>query len=152
MNFRYFSHKIGGFILAALMLTGVVFFSSTTAEAQTRVRRPVVVYRPYYRVYRPNRLYRPFGWYDNGWYNNSWYNPYSQYIFNNSEQAAQKGYEQGVKTGEEDGRKNKSFSFERSHYYKEAGFGNFGEVYRRYFARGYENGYREGAARASAKY
>lgn len=160
MNLKYFTHKLGGLALAALMLTGITIFSTTDVAAQRRVgRRPVVIVRPVspYRFYRP---FRPFGWYgygygfyDNGFYNpySSFYNPYSQYIFDNSEEAARKAANQGYKTGEEDGRKNKSFSFERSHFFKEAGFGNFGEVYRKNFAGGYEQGFAAGTARAEAK-
>ena len=49
MKGRYLK-KIGGFILAALMLSGVVFVSAGTVEAQHR--RRVIIVRPY----------RPFGW------------------------------------------------------------------------------------------
>ena len=55
------------------------------------------------------------------------------------------GYKQGFKTGKDDGKKAKSFGFERSHYFQEAGFGNFGEAYRGGFSRGYHEGYRVGS-------
>jgi hypothetical protein len=153
MNFKNITHKLGGLALAALMLTGITIFSTMDVTAQRRIgRRPVVIVRQVspYRYYRP---FRPFGWYGYGYgfYNDSFYNPYSQYIFDNSEEAARKAANQGYKTGEEDGRKSKSFSFERSHFYKEAGFGNFGEVYRKNFARGYENGFAAGTVTAQAK-
>lgn len=160
------SRKIGGFALTALMLTGIAIFSTTEASAQRRIGRSrgviVRTYRPS-RPYRSLGFYRPFrqfggygygfgnGFYGDGFYGNSFYNSYSRYVFDNSEEASQSGVKQGYKTGEDDGRKEKSFSFERSHYYKEAGFGNFGEVYRRNFAQGYENGYAEGTERAEAK-
>ena len=54
------------------------------------------------------------------------------------------GYNQGYKTGRDDGKKAKSFNPQRSHYYQEAGFGNFGEVYRSGFNRGYQVGYHAG--------
>ena len=140
--------KIGGLALAALMLTGVVLVSSDTAEAQTR-RRVIVVRRS------PTWIYRPYGWwghpfYDRWGYDRFGYDPWSygfryrQYVFDNSEEAVEKGYKQGFKTGKDDGKKAKSYSPQRSHYYKEAGFGNFGEVYRSGFARGYREGYRVG--------
>jgi hypothetical protein len=151
MKGKYFK-KIGGFVLAALMLAGVAFASSSTAEAQGRRR---VIVRPYpYRIYRPfgfgyrSRWDYPYG-YDRWGYNR--YDPWSpygsayrQYVFSNSESAVNSGYRQGFKTGKDDGKKAKSFSFERSHYFQEAGFGNFGEAYRSGFSRGYQEGYRVG--------
>lgn len=134
---------VGGFILATLMmLTGIVFVSPSTAEAQGR-RRVIIV-----------RQHRPFG------YRNWWgrgYDPwspygryYSQYVFDDSEDAVNSGYKQGFQTGKDDGKKAKSFSYERSHYFQEAGFGNFGEAYRSGFSRGYQEGYQAGSnSRAS---
>lgn len=147
--------KVGGLTLAALMLTGITFFSASDASAQRRGFRRGVVVRPV-RIYRPYYGYgiRPFGWggygYYNNWYGDSFYNPYNQYVFSNPEDAAQTAYSQGFRTGEEDGRKNKSFSFERSHYYKEAGFSNFAEVYRRNFSRGYRGGFETGSGRSDS--
>ena len=116
--------KLGGFILAALLLPGVVTLLSTTnAQAQRRV---VVV-----RTYRP--FYRPC-------YNR--YNYYSQYVFSSSERAFNQGYHDGMKTGESDVRHRRSYDPERSHYFQEAGFGNFAEAYRNGFARGYADGFR----------
>ena len=45
--------RIGGFVLAALMLSGIAFVSSSTAQAQGR--RVIVRSNPY-------RIYRPFGY------------------------------------------------------------------------------------------
>ena len=132
MKVRYLK-RIGGLILAVLMLAGVAFVSPSTAEAQ--FRRRVIVVRSYPGFYRPYWYRRPFG-YDFR---------YSQYVFSNPDSAANHGYEQGFKTGREDGKKAKSFSPERSHYFEEAGFGNFGEVYRTGFSRGYREGYRVGS-------
>ena len=53
-------------------------------------------------------------------------------------------YKDGFKTGKDDGKKAKSFDPQRSHYFKEAGFGNFADVYRPNFSRGYQDGYRVG--------
>lgn len=134
--------KIGGFVFAALMLFGVVFVTPSNVEAQGHGRRRVIIVRPY----------RPFG-FGHRWGYNRWdYDPWSpygsayrQYVFDNSEKAVNSGYQQGFKTGRDDGKKAKTFSFERSHYFQEAGFGNFGEAYRTGFSRGYQEGYRAGS-------
>lgn len=138
MKGRYLK-KLGGIILAALMLSGVAFVSASTVEAQHR--RRVIIVRPY----------SPFG---RGWWGRPYgpYGPYgydrfrfNQYVFSSTDSAASHGYEQGFSTGKDDGKKAKSFSYERSHYFQEAGFGNFGEVYRSAFSRGYQEGYRVGS-------
>jgi len=147
---KYFK-RIGGVLLATLLLSGIVFLSPSTAEAQRR--RRVIIVRP-----NPYRIYRPFGYGYRSWWGRPWgydpwgYDPWSpygsrfrQYVFDNREEAISQGYKQGFKTGKDDGKKTKSYSPERSHYYQEAGFGNFGEVYRSGFARGYQDGYRIGA-------
>ena len=138
--------KIGGLALTALMLFGVGFLSSSEAQAQHR--RRVVIVRPF-----PYRIYRPFGFGYRNWWGYPYgygYDPwgydfrYNYYVFDNSEKAAYQAYNDGFKTGKDDGKKNKSFDPQRSHYFKEAGFGNFAEVYRPNFSRGYEDGYRVG--------
>jgi len=136
--------KIGGLALGALMLFGIAFVSSTEAQAQRRGR--VVIVRPY-----PYRIYRPFGFGYRSWWGYPYgygYNPYAfgygHYVFDNSEEAGSQAYNDGFKTGRDDGKKNESFDPQRSHYFKEAGFGNFAEVYRSSFARGYDEGYRVG--------
>ena len=139
--------KIGGLALTALMLFGIAFISSAEAQAQQR-RRRVLIVRPY-----PYRIYRPFG-FRNGWgYPYGWgYDPwgynfrYNHYVFDNTDEAAGQAYKDGFKTGKSDGKKDKSYDPQRSHYFKEAGFGNFGEVYRNNFSRGYQDGYRVGSA------
>jgi|SRR5215213_5613123 len=146
--------RIGGLALGALMLFGVMFVSSNDVQAQRNQRRRVVIVRPY-----PYRIYRPFGFgYRNWWgypygYPYDWgYDPwspgfrYSHYVFDNSEKAEERGYKDGFKTGKDDGKKDKSYSPQRSHYFKEAGFGNFAEVYRSAFSRGYQDGYRVGGS------
>lgn len=144
MKGKYFK-RIGAFLLGAVMLSGVAFVSAGTVEAQGR-RRVIIV-----------RQHRPFGYrgwwgspYDRWGYNR--YDPWSpygsayrQYVFDSGEKAVNSGYQQGFKTGKDDGRKAKSFSFERSHYFQDAGFGNFGEAYRSGFSRGYQDGYRAGS-------
>ena len=153
--------KIGGFILAALMLCGIAFVSSSTVQAQTRRR---VIVRPYpYRIYRRFDAFGYDRWgYDrwgfdrfgrDRWGNQRFgYDPWSpygsfyrQYVFHNSEAAVTQAYKDGFKTGKDDGKKAKSFNPQRSHYYHDAGFGNFAEVYRSGFSRGYQEGYRVGS-------
>jgi hypothetical protein len=88
-------------------------------------------------IVRPYRPYRPFGWYPYG------YEPYAynQYVFSSGDAANNQGYHDGYKTGKDDGNKAKSYSPERSHYFHDAGFGNFAEAYRGGFAQGYREGY-----------
>lgn len=143
MKGRYLK-RIGGLILAVLMFSAVEFVSPSTAEGQTG--RRVIIVRNYPRFYRPYRSFWGWPYYGYG------YDPYrySQYVFSSTDSAANHGYERGFKTGKDDGKKAKSLNPERSHYFQEAGFGNFGEVYRTAFSRGYQQGYRVGSnSRAS---
>ena len=132
--------RIGGLTLAALMLVGIAFVSPTSVAAQRRHRRVVIV-RPY-----PYRFYRPWGYYPWGYY--PYDMRYSQYVFEDGDRAVDQGYKDGYKTGEKDGKKNKSYDPQRSHYFHDSGFGNFAEVYRSGFSRGYDEGYRVGNSRA----
>lgn len=129
--------KFGALVLTLLVLPGVVaLLSSTTAEAQRRV----VIVRP---IYRP--FYRPWGWGYRGWGYNpyfDYYSRYSQYVFGDSDQAYNQGYQDGIKTGRGDAKNRRTYNPQRSHYYQEAGFGNFGEVFRSGFLRGYADGFR----------
>ena len=131
--------RIGGLTLAALMLVGIAFVSPASVAAQ-RLQRRVVIVRPY-----PYRFYRPWGW---RWGYYPYDMRYSQYVFEDGDRAVNQGYKDGYKTGEKDGKKNKSYDPQRSHYYHDSGFGNFAEVYRSGFSRGYEDGYRVGNGRA----
>ena len=145
--------KVGGLALTALMLFGIGFVSSSEAQAQRR--RRVVIVRPYpYRIYRPFGFgYRDWWGYPYGWAYDPWsYNfRYNHYVFDNSDKAGNQGYKDGFKTGEKDGKKAKSYDPQRSHYFKEAGFGNFADVYRPNFSRGYQDGYRVGQNERAAK-
>jgi hypothetical protein len=129
--------KFGAFVLAVLVLPGLVtVLSSINTQAQRRI---VVVRRP---VYRP--FYRPWGWgrpwgYDPYF---DYYSRYGHYVFKSSESALNQGYQDGKNTGEGDTKHRRSYDPQRSHYFQEAGFGNFGEVYREGFVRGYADGYR----------
>jgi hypothetical protein len=138
MNTRYL-RKLIGFLLAALLLTGIMLLAGTTAAAQLRQQRRVIVVQPV----------RPFG--DPFWQQRRFnrYRYYSQYFFSNSDKAEGQGYKDGLKTGKEDGKKMKSFDPERSHYYSDSGFGNFAQDYRSGFSSGYQQGYREGQNQAA---
>jgi len=128
--------RLGGLFLAVLFLPGVVtLLSSDTAQAQRR--RVIIVRQPYYRVYRPWG-WRPWGY--NPYFD--YYSRYGHYIFDNSGTAYNQGYQDGSKTGRNDAKDDKSYNPQRSHYYQEAGYGNFGEVYRSGFLRGYADAYR----------
>jgi hypothetical protein len=130
---RKYFRKFGGLVLTALLLPGIVVaLSSATASAQRRV---IIVRRP---IYRPFWGYRRWD-YDPYFH---YYSRYGHYVFNNSEKAARQGYEDGLKTGEGDAKHRRTYDPQRSHYYQEAGFGNFGEVYRSGFLRGYDNGFK----------
>lgn len=136
---KNFLRKVGGFVLAAMLAAGVVVsFGTSTAQAQGRrvvIVRPVPLYRPYGFGWRG--YWGPYYGYPYGWN----YGYYSHYVFSNGEAAADQGYQDGFKTGSDDGRKHKSYDPERSHYFHDAGFGNFAEAYRSGFARGYRDGY-----------
>jgi len=133
---RKYLRRLGGFILTALLLPGVVtLLSSKSAEAQ---QRRVAIVRTYRPVYNPWWGYRRFG-YDPYF---DYYSRYGHYVFRSSEAAYNEGYHDGLSTGKGDVKHRRSYDPERSHYFQEAGFGNFGEVYRQGFVRGYGDGYR----------
>jgi hypothetical protein len=83
MNTRLL-RKIIVFFLAALLLTSIVLFAGTSAAAQSRVQRRVVVMRPV-RPFRIGRRYDPF------WDRYGRHNYYSQYVFSSSEKAYNEG-------------------------------------------------------------
>ncbi len=66
---------------------------------------------------------------NNGGYNNGGYN----------NQQIQQGYQYGVNTGASDAQQRKSYSPQRSHYYKEAST----QAFRDGFVRGYDQGFRQ---------
>ncbi len=128
--------RISSLLFAVLLVAGAMFIAPGTAQAQGR---RVVIVRPF----------RPFGfrpWW--GYWGYGPYGPYgtyySQYVFDSSDSALNQGYHDGYKTGRDDGKKDKSYDPQRSHYYHDSGFGNYAEVYRSGFSRGYSAGYSEG--------
>ena len=144
---KYLVRGIGGLALSALIILGLTATSATTANAQWRggfhgggwhgggfhggsrvviaPRFGVGFGRGYWRGY-------PYG-YPYGYYN--------QYVFGDSTAADSQGYHDGLKTGADDAKNGRTFDPERSHYFKDAGFGNFAESYREGFDRGYSDGF-----------
>ncbi len=142
--------RMGGVVLGASLLFGVAMMSSSTVQAQRggfhgggfhgggfhggfRGGHSRVIIRPgfgfgYYGY--------PYGYYGYP------YGYYSQYYFGDSEGAQSQGYHDGLKTGASDVRRGQSFDPERSHYFKDAGFGNFAGDYREGFSKGYSDGFR----------
>jgi hypothetical protein len=126
--------KIAGFILMLLLVPGVALLSSTTVNAQRRV---VVVRSP--RFHGPG-----FGW---GWYGYGYpyaypYGYSSNYVFGSADSAYDQGYRDGQRTGANDARRHQSYNPERSHYFRNARYGNYGGEYRNGFDHGYQSGYR----------
>lgn len=150
MKGKYLLRGIRNLALIAFLVLGVTAAASTEANAQARFRGgfhaggfhtrvfvgPRVVVGP--RVFIGPR----FGYYPY-WYGYPYsYGYYGQYVFGDSVAADSQGYHDGLRTGEDDMRHGRSFDPERSHYFKDAGFGNFAEDYREGFERGYSTGFR----------
>ena len=130
--------RIGGFVLAALLLSGTAIVSGTTAQARGRGGfRGGGGFAGRARLGRVGgRFFRPYGYfygYPYGYYN--------QFVFSSSQAADNQGFKDGLKTGSSDARRGQSNDPERSHYFKNAGFGNFGQTYREGFLRGYSEGF-----------
>ena len=107
--------------------------ASTQAFREGFVRGYDQGYRQYAGNYG-NGGYRNDGYYGNGGYPNG---GYGNGNYNNQELNA--GYQQGINTGSDDGRRNKTYSPERSRYYQNART----QAFREGFIRGYDAGYRQ---------
>ena len=94
-------------------------------------------YRQYAGAYG-NGGYRNEGYRNDGYRGNSGYGGYESQQLN-------AGYQQGLNTGASDGRSNKSYSPERSRYFRNAST----QAYREGFVRGYDAGYRQYAGNRS---
>jgi hypothetical protein len=81
--------------------------------------------------------YRNDGYYG-GYRNDGYYGGYSN-------QEVNRGYQRGLNTGADDGRNGKSYSPERSRYYRSASR----QAFREGFVRGYDQGYRQYARNRS---
>jgi hypothetical protein len=136
MNGNNSLSRIGGFVLAVALLFGVTIMSSTAVQAQ----------RGFHGGGFHNRVFigPRFG---SGWYGYPYgyygypYGYYSHYVFGDSTAADSQGFHDGQKTGSNDVRGHRSNDPERSHYFKDAGFGNFAQDYRQGFMRGYSQGF-----------
>ena len=134
MNKKNLLRKVGGLMLAVILLPGIAMLAGSTAQAQGRWRgghrgRAVVI--------APRIGFGPrWGWYGYPYARSG----YSQFVFANTAAAESQGYHDGLMTGSDDARKGKSNDPERSHFFQDAGFGNFADAYRE----GFENGYRAG--------
>jgi len=134
MMSRYF-RRFSGLILSVLLLPGfVALLGGKNAEAQQR--RVIIV--PVYRHYHNPWGYRHWG-YDPYF---DYYSRYGHYVFDSSDRAYSQGYRDGQKTGAGDLKNHRTYNPQRSHYFQEAGFGNFGEPYRAGFVRGYADAFR----------
>ena len=134
---KYLLRGIGGLVLGALLMFGVTASSATTANARG-------AWRGGSRVVIAPRVGLGFGrgyWGWRGYRYGYPYGYYSQYVFGDSEAAESQGYHDGLNTGQDDVRHGRSFDPERSHYFKDAGFGNFAGAYREGFDRGYSAGF-----------
>jgi hypothetical protein len=140
--------RIGGVVLGVSLLFGVAMMSTTSVQAQRGGfhgagfhggghSRVIIGPRVGFGFGRGYYGY-PYGYY--GYYGYP-YGYYSQYVFGDSEAADSQGYHDGLKTGASDARRGQSFDPERSHYFKDAGFGNFAGDYREGFSRGYSDGF-----------
>ena len=137
MKGKYWLRGIRNLILGALLVFGVTAFA-TTANAQ-RFRGGFHGGGFHARVFIGPR----FGYYPYPYrYRYPYYGYYGEYVFGDSVAADSQGYHDGLRTGEDDAHHGRSFDPERSHYFKDAGFGNFAEDYREGFERGYSTGFR----------
>ena len=146
-------HRIGAFVLGALLVCGAAIMSSTAVSAQGRgggfhgggdFHGGGGFHGGGFRGgrFHTRVLIGPrFGWgYPYGYYGYP-YGYYSQYVFGDSEAANSQGYHDGLKTGANDAHRRQSYDPQRSHYFKDAGFGNFAQDYREGFDRGYKEGF-----------
>ena len=146
---KYLVRGIGGLALSALIILGVTASSATTANAQWRGGFHGGGwhgggFRGGSRVVIAPRVGLGFGRGYWGWRGYPYaypYGYYSHYVFGDSTAADSQGYQDGLKTGMDDAKHSRSFDPERSHYFKDAGFGNFAESYREGFDRGYSDGF-----------
>jgi hypothetical protein len=162
MSNNHLLHKIGAFILAALLLPGMAMLDSASVQAQGRGGHGGGGFH--------GGGFHGGGFHDRGfhghdrvfigpgfgfgypyWYYDYYGYPYgysSKYVFGTAADAKNQGYQDGLKTGSSDERKHQSYDPERSHYFRDAGFGNYADAYREGFASGYQAGYPGGTRQA----
>ena len=149
MNGKYLLRGIRNLLLGGLLIFGVAAMASTEANAQGRFRGGFRGSGFHTRVFIGPRVFvgPGFGYPYPYWYGYPYgypygYGYYGKYVFGDSEAANSQGYHDGLRTGADDARHARSYDPERSHYFKNAGFGNFAEDYREGFERGYNAGFR----------
>lgn len=143
MRGKYLLRGIRNLLLGALLVFGVTAFASTDASAQGRFRGGFRGGGFHTRVFIGPRFGYPYPyWYGYGYPYGYGYGYYGQYVFGDSVAADSQGYHDGLRTGEEDAHHGRTFDPERSHYFKDSGFGNFAQAYRDGFERGYGAGFR----------
>jgi hypothetical protein len=137
MKGKYLLRGIPALVLGALLMFGVTASSSTTANAQG-------FHGGFHgggfhtRVFIGPRFGYGYGY--PYWYGYRY--GYGQYVFGDTSAANSQGYYDGLKVGTNDMRHRRSYDPERSHYFRDAGFGNFADAYRAGFERGYSIGFR----------
>lgn len=137
MKGKYLLRGIRNLLLGALLVFGVTALASTDTNAQARFRGGFYGGGFHTRVFVGPR-FGPYPY----WYGYPYYGYNSRYVFGDNVGAESQGYHDGLKTGEADARHGRSYDPERSHYYKNSGFGNFAGSYREGFERGYSAGFR----------
>jgi hypothetical protein len=147
MNGKNLIQKVGGVVLAASLLFGAAIMSSSTVQAQRRGGgfHGGGFHGGGFRGGFGGRAFigPRFGWgygYPYGYYGYP-YSSYSHYVFGDSQAADAEGHQDGLKTGASDAHRGQSDDPQRSHYFKDAGFGNFAQDYREGFLRGYSEGF-----------
>lgn len=138
MRGNYLLRGIRNLLLGALLVFGVTALASTDANAQARFRGGFHGGGFHTRVFIGPRFGYGYGYP----YGYPYYGYNNRYVFGDNVGAESQGYHDGMKTGEGDARNGRSYDPERSHYYKNAGFGNFAGDYREGFERGYSAGFR----------
>ena len=123
-----------GVSLMAMLLFGV---GSTTAQAQHRGRRPVVIYRSYWGP--------RWGW---GWgWNNPFWSPTVRLV-DPIAQARESGYSDGHSRGKDDAKHGKANAPESHKHFRNSD----SQTYRQAFLQGYADGYREKMGDMREKY
>jgi len=140
MKGKYLLLGIRNLVLGTLLVFGVTALAHTDANAQARFRGGFRGGGFHTRIFIGPRFGYPYPY----WYGYPYgypYGYYGQYVFGDSVGANSQGYHDGLKAGANDAHNGRSYDPERSHYFKDAGFGNFAEAYRDGFDRGYSAGF-----------
>jgi hypothetical protein len=135
MKGKYWLRRIRNLALGALLVFGVTAVASTNAQARSRGGGGF-----HTRIFIGPRL-GPYPYWHGYPYGYPYYGYNGRYVFGDNGSAESQGYYDGLATGETDARHGRSYDPERSHYYRNAGFGTFAGAYRAGFERGYSEGF-----------